>query len=172
MSNQYQKKAFIAQFPAIFEVEEREGRSFYKHGAFGVLSDVRVARVTPELMQHRPHKERWPYSSCGEKVLLFSSSWELFGSVEQSSSGQVGHTRYNDRGEMIGEAISRLSCAHDVAFIVAIVEDDPHEGERTTSVTVHKAPKGWTVAEWVAREERLARNVLTAQLNAIDEVVL
>jgi hypothetical protein len=170
MRNRYQIKAFQNQFPAIFMTEERNGESFYKHGAFGVLSDVRVARVTPELMQHKPHREVWPYSSREEKVLLFSRSWELLGSVDQSSSGQVGHTRFCDLGETIGEAISRLECSRDVAFIVSIVEDDPHEGERATSVVLHKSPKSWTIVEWIAREERRAANELCGTLNAIDRV--
>lgn len=170
MSNRYQIKAFQLQFPAIFETEKNGDRTVYKHGAFGVLSDVRVARVTPELMQHTPHREVWPYSSRAEKVLLFSRSWDLLGSVERSSSGQVGHTRFCDSGETIGEAISRLECSRDVAFIVQIVEDDPHEGERTTSCVVHKAPKGWTIAEWLSREERRAANELRGAMNDIDRV--
>ncbi len=170
MSNQYQIKAFMAQFPAIFATEKRGDKLFYTCGAFGVLSDVRVARVTPELMRHTPHFERHPYSSREERVLLFSRDWALLGSVAQSQGGQVGHTRFDARGESVGEAVSRLGCARDVAFVVSVTEDDPHEGERTTEVVVHKAPKGWSIPEWIAREEQRACNQLVGDLLAIDAV--
>ena len=170
MSNRYQIKAFVAQFPKIFATHQSGDREVYTHGAFGVLSDVRVARVTPELMQHIPQWERHPYSSRKEIVLLFARDWTLLGSVEQSESGQIGHTHFSARGESIGEAISRMVCARDVAFIVRIVEDNPYEGECTTSVVVHKSPKGWTIPEWIAREERRARNQLAGDLMAIDAI--
>lgn len=171
MSNRYQIKAFMAQFPAIFATEERgDGHLYFVHGAFGVLSDVRVARVTPELMQHVPRWERYPNSSRKECVLLFSRGWTLLGSVCQSESGQIGHTHFFALGESVGESISRLGCARDVAFIVSVVEDDPYDGERTTSVVLRKAPKGWSIAEWVAHEERRARNQLAGDLLAIDAI--
>ena len=171
MSNRYQIKAFQSQFPALFATRRDGDREVYVHGAFGVLSEVRVARVTPELMAHAPHCEQHPYSWNAERVLLFTHNWTLLGSVAQSESGQIGHTRFDARGESVGEAISRLGCARDVAFIASIVEDDPHEGERTTEVVVHKTPKGWSIPEWIAREERRARNQLAGDLLEIDRVV-
>ena len=170
MWNQYQIKAFRSQFPALFATRRDGDREVYVHGAFGVLSEVRVARVTPELMAHVPHFERHPYSSREERVLLFSRDWTLLGSVAQSESGQIGHTRFDARGESVGEAISRLGCARNVVFVVSIVEDDPHEGERTTGVVLHKTPKGWTIPEWIAREERRARSQLVGDLLEIDAV--
>lgn len=170
MSNRYQIKAFVSQFPAIFATEDRDGKSYYVHGAFAALCDVRVARVTPELMTKIPKWERYPNSAYKESILLFNKNWTLVGSVNQSESGQIGHAHFSARGESVGEAISRLGCARDVAFVVAIVEDDPYEGERTTEVVLYKSPKGWSVAEWVAREERRARNQLTGDLLAIDQI--
>lgn len=169
MSSRYQIKAFQAQFPAIFATDG-ESAPCYKYGAFRWLSEARVARVTPELMQHRPHHERYPYSSREERILLFDRGWTLLGSVAQSESGQIGHTTFSARGETIGEALSRLGCASEVAFVVSISEDEPHEGERAVSVTVHKPPKGWTIPEWVAREEQRAGNALAAQITEIDRV--
>lgn len=184
-SNRYQIKAFVQQFSKLFVennldnplfTAEQSGNSWANCAK---VESVHVARVTPELLQKTPSVTSYR-SGCAdwrdeERVILFDRNWRALAEVQPDDSGEVhGVRRWNHDGETIGEAIARTGCRRDVAYIVVIREGHTIENFNSVGgydVVVHKAPKGWTIAEWVAREERRARTELAAQLNAIDEVV-
>lgn len=183
-SNRFQINAFVAQFSALFAPnnfdqplfeEERGGCSWADPSR---VENVAVVRATPELLRMKPQVQS--YSSglanwCDEeRAMLFDRNWRALAKVRPDTSGEVcGSSRWSHDGETIGEAISRAGCRHDVAFIVVI-----HSGHDIQDfysvggydVTIHKAPKGWTISEWIAREERRAKNELLGKLNDIDRV--
>lgn len=174
-SNRFQIDAFVAQFSSLFATEIKLGIERYVHGPFSHLSGVRVARVTPELMQHTPESESYSSGLTDwhhtESVLLFDAQWCLLGTVRQNDSGEVhGSRRWSEDGESVGEAIARIGCADTVTFVVSIRDDSPHEGPHTVEVAVCKPPKGWTIPEWIERERQRAQAEIDARMNDIDTV--
>jgi len=184
-SNRYQINAFVSQFAALFAANhinppmfdaERDGNSWADAAK---VESVAVARVTPELLQKTPSVTSYD-SGCAswrdeERVVLFDRNWRALAEVRPDDSGEIvgARSRWSHDGETIGEAIARTGCRHNVAYIVVIRTGYDIENFYSVGgydVVVHKAPKGWTIGEWVAREERRARTELAAQLNTIDAV--
>lgn len=175
-SNRYQINAFVHQFAALFAVDN-DGKAWANSAN---VESVRVTRVTPELLQKTPSVTSYS-SGCAdwkdeERVLVFDRDWQIMTEVRPNDSGEIvgARERWSRDGETIGEAISRAHCRHLVAYIVVIRMGHTIENFYSVGgydVVVHKAPKGWTIAEWVAREERRARVELVAQLNTINAVI-
>ena len=184
-SNRYQINAFVHQFAALFAANhnsqplfdaERDGNSWADASK---VESVAVARVTPELLQKTPSVTSYD-SGCAswydkELVVLFDRNWQALAEVRPDDSGEIvgARSRWSRDGETIGEAIARTGCRHDVAYIVVIRTGYNIENFYSVggyNVILYKAPKGWTISEWVAREERRARNEIAAQLHTIDTV--
>lgn len=167
MSTRYQIQAFQRQFPAIFsaqsEIIARE------------VTDVEVSRVTSLLLGRRPHAETASGNLINrgdvERYFLLAEDWRILGEVVQEREDWTPRGTDTQGGETIGEAIVRLGVAALVAYVVRTARyysDQPGDPEDSYSVMLYKPPRGWTIAGWVAEQERRASTALAAQIAEIE----
>lgn len=174
-STQYQIQAFTSQFPALFTQQDptRADRPLLRADK---IEEVRVARVTQELLAARPSL-RWSEGNLtsvedDESFFLLGPDLTAIGEVRQAEDGwrAAGDPVVRD-GETVGEAIARLGCADEVAAVLhrhTGYEIEDHYSVGGYSVTLYRAPKGWSIPAWVAEQQRRASAQLSAQVAEID----
>lgn len=163
MSTRYQIQAFARQFPSLFSgdkplIDERG------------VQDVRVARVTRELLETTPTSWEVAHRDGDhedDEVWLLDADLSPIGKV--ISERTYGPLRRD--GETIGEAIARLCCGDQVSAILRrrtgyVVRC--HEEVSRYDVAIYRAPKGWAIPAWIAEQQRRAEQHLAAEVAAID----
>lgn len=166
MSTRYQIQAFKRQFPAIFSgdkplIDER------------CVRDVRVARVTRELLETTPTSWEVAHRDGDHEdddTWLLNADLSPIGKV--ISERTYGSERLGLRrdGETIGEAIARMGCTDRVAAILrrrAGYEVRSGEQVDRYEAVLYLAPKGWTIRAWIAEQQRLADARLSSAVASI-----
>lgn len=176
-STYFQIQAIRRQFPALFAWPD--GQAYGERNCPLVRDDriesVSVARVTQSLMAERPSRS----TQSGNLVsidddrafILLGDDFSVLAEVRQDEEHWAPDGTSARDGETVGEAIARLPDPRAVAYVLERHTGFTVEGYRSIGgyqVTLYKAPRGWTISEWIARKQHVAERQLSAQLLAID----
>lgn len=176
-SNEFQVQAFVKEFPALFVWPESRVYA-ERHVPLvreDVVQEVRVSRISPELMDARPHDESFSSSLADTHdrrlYFLLGEEMNLLGEVRPDVCHEDAGRhdgRSEERGETVGESIARLGVEDRIAYILYREDNAPYQGERTYCATLYKPPKGFSVVAWVKEQRRRAEGTLAAQVDVID----
>lgn len=157
-STRFQIQAFAREFPALF----RGDKPLIDASR---VQEVRVSHVTRELLEVHPSSWEAAHREGDHEddgVWLLGADLSPIGKVRSS---RTYGTDVTADGETVGEAIARLGCADRVA---AILRRWTGYGARYEAV-LYRAPKGWSIPEWVSEQQRRAAALLAAEVAAIDD---
>lgn len=183
MSTRFQIEAFIREFTALFcwpdspTGEQQTATRTAPLVRDDRVEDIRVARVTPELLELVPARDTSDGNCVGidddQAVFLLAEDFSVLAEVRQNVSAWTPQEQTRENGETVGEAIARLRDPGAVKYILERRTGDEIEERYSVggyAVTLYKAPKGWTIPEWVAQQIARATAVLRAQVAEIDSV--
>lgn len=112
------------------------------------VAEVRISRISPELLNNSSYVEM----NDEDSYFYFNKEHEMILKVEED--------------ETLGEALLRLDDPDDVIDVVLLESHDGYNGK--FSVVVYLSPKGFTLREWVEKQEQHAEARVKAEIAKID----
>lgn len=179
--DRFKIQAFLRQFPFLCTMKLDDAR--YGSDEFTNLSpnnaeEVKVSRISPEFL----HTRAWFKGATGssvdiddsERIFLLGKDGTILLEVEQSCDIVHNSAHEDDQleeRETVGEALLRLKNPDDVVYAVSIhtgYEIRNHHSVGGSSLTLYKAPKGFTLRGWVEEQERRAMAQVEAMVAIVD----
>jgi len=173
MSRRFRIEEFFSEF------------SFLTTGENPIVADqdkverVRVSRISPELLEKAPRSTRTVGHRVDinerEQIDLLDQDGNCLGTVNE----ELTHTDHSSHdssskvtlGETVGETLLRIENPDVVHFVIVVNTGyrlHNHESVGGYSVTLYKAPKGFSLRAWVDEQLAHARASIASQVAAID----
>jgi hypothetical protein len=168
--NRFKVHAFFAEFPFLVT-----GDSVVRD--VGRVEEVAVSRISKEFLDKEPKYKGVTGSLVdigdNEQVFLLDKSGNTLATVKQGYDVTHNEAHMDDElsaGETVGEALLRIDPAqvHYAVVVHTGYEIQDHHSVGGYSVTLHKAPKGFTLKGWVEEQKRRARAQVEAMVVEID----
>lgn len=176
MDSQFKIRAFFRQFPFLSAIEF--GGSNHRRIDIGRVEEVHVNRIDKDFLGVVPQYDG-ATGSCvdiddSERILLLDQDGNVL--VEARQQDHIHHNEaHTDNeyraGESVGEALLRIDNPDAVMFAVRIhtgYEIRDHYSVGGYSVTLYKAPKGFSLGGWVEEQLRRASEQILATVAEID----
>lgn len=187
-TSRYMIRSFEKQFPGLFQWKptndgNRRATRTQPLVRQDVVETMQIRQMTPELMATVPKYNGATGNLVDlrddDAIFLLRADMSVIGEVKQEvyihhNEAHSDATREN--GESVGEAIVRLNCVTDVAYILRrhsgfVVEN--HYSVGGYEATLYKLPNGWSVTEWIKTQlVRADKQLLTLPLDIAAVVVL
>lgn len=171
--NRFKFNAYLAEFPALSSLLLDRNEKLREAG---YCNEIKVARVSRELLNYVPTYNSWD----GSMVSISSKETFSFllkgGSIINDAVRQAGKHGSNyahsqtfcEQGETVLEAIDRHCCSGCLALIFAVSTGFTiHEHCSTPhySVTIYKPSKGESIAQTIAEAVSAALTEVRAEAN-------
>ncbi len=164
-------RAFALEFPFLFKGEN----SLVDQAAVERMS---VSRIDTDFLSCVPAREGVIGSQVdiddSERIFLFDGDGNQLTEVKQQVDIRHNEKRWDGEycdGESVGEALLRLDDPDTVKFAVKVhtgYTTESHLSVGGYSVTLYKAPKGFTLRSWVEEQIARAQVLVKAQVAEID----
>lgn len=168
--DRFQIEAVLREFPFLGPLVKSES-----------VEEIKVSRISPELLDFTP-KHRGATGICvniDEREMVYLLDAQGAFVLEVKSEVNIRHNEANDRneplesreGETVGEALLRIEDPDTVVWAIKIHKGHHIEEHRSVggyTVTVYKAPRGFTLKGWIEEQLQRARAGVKATIAEID----